>query len=192
MIVTKRLDLPLLADELAAALVIVNGLGTFTDEAGTNLHTYAPADGAVIDVPPEAGPVVDAHVAPPLLGEFADAAQVYAIARTTDDQAHEVFRFPCEERRRYTANLTISGVDAASFVSRDMEGRFVWKRITGNAIMVGITVVSTLGEAGSASWAPNALPEGTDIVFTVKGAAGRTIDWLLVGEVDVYAPGGLA
>ena len=191
MLVTKRIDSPLLQRELAAAGIVVPGIGTTPADAGqTNVFTYDPS-GESIDLPPAAQPVLDAHVAPPPLGDFADAAVVHAITRTTDDVAKEVFRFSCDVKRRYTASLTISGVDAANFVSRDMEGRFVWKRNTGNAIMVGITVVSSLGEAASNTWAPNALAAGTDIVFTVKGAAGRTIDWLLQGSVGVYAPDGL-
>ena len=58
--------------------------------------------------------------------------------------------------------------------------------------MVGITVVSDIHDTAAASWVPNALPSGTDIVFTVQGAAGRTIDWLLVGRVGGYAPAGRA
>lgn len=61
MLVTKRLDLSLLLAELAAASVVVNGLGAFPDEQGrTNLHTYD-QEGAVAEMPPEAVPVVDAH-----------------------------------------------------------------------------------------------------------------------------------
>lgn len=195
MLVTKPLDLPLLGRELTAAGVPYNGLGTSgATEAAPNdqdLHTFA-ADGMPTELPPAAGPVVDAHVAPPPLGDFATASEVHALTQTTDDVPREVFRFPCAQRRRYQASLTISGIDRANFVSRDMDGRFVWKRVTGNAVMVGITVVSTLGEAASSSWAPNAVASGTDIVFTVRGAAGRTIDWLLQGSIGVYAPEGLA
>lgn len=143
----------------------------------------------------EVDAVVEAHVPqpiPPPITEFLRSVLVDAQIRTTDDQPHEVFRFPTEQLRRYRADLIINGIDAGNFVSKVMEGRFVWKRTTGaNALMVGITVVSDIGDPAAAAWAPNALPQGADIVFTVKGAAGRTIDWLLTGTVDVYAPGGL-
>jgi len=189
--VTKRIDLGLLADELDAASVPHNGLGLDGTDTDGELYTYTTdVPAAPAELPAAAVPVVDAHVAPPLLIQYAGAREVHALTRTTDALDHEVFRFPCEQHRRYTANLTISGIDAGNFVSRDQEGRFVWKRVTGNAVMVGITMVSNLGEAASSSWAPNALPQGTDIVFTVRGAAGRTIDWLLVGQVSVYSPAG--
>lgn len=194
MIVTKRLDLPLLSQQLTATGVPHTALGTSVPEPSPatpgDLFTYD-ATGAPVELPPEAGPVVEAHVAPPLLIEYVRSVAVDTQTVTTDDQPHEVFRFPCEQLRRYRSDMRISGIDAGNFVSREMEGRFVWKRTTGNAIMVGITIVSTLGEAASSSWAPNALPDGTDVVFTVKGAAGRTINWVLQGDVEVYAPGGL-
>lgn len=117
--------------------------------------------------------------------------EIKAQVRTTDDVPLEVFRFPCDPKHRYRASLACSGIDAVSGVSRDLEGRFVWKRATGNAVMVGVTVVSTLGEAASSSWAPAATASGTDVVFTVKGAVGRTVDWLLRGIVDAFAPEGL-
>lgn len=60
--VTKAIDLPMLATELAAAAVVVNGLGTTgaLESDDYDVHTYD-AEGASIDLPPEAAPVVDAH-----------------------------------------------------------------------------------------------------------------------------------
>jgi hypothetical protein len=127
---------------------------------------------------------------PPLI-VYDDTVAVKAQARTTDDVPLEVFRFPTVAKHRYEASLRVSGIDAGSFASKVMEGRFVWKRATTVATVTGITVVSDLHDAAAAAWAPNCLPSGTDIVFTVTGAAGRTIDWLLKGSVDVFAPDGL-
>jgi hypothetical protein len=194
--VTKRIDLRLLEKELAEALVSVNSLGMAFDAPGAvdgELFTYAPNEDSVLmpaEMPPEAQPVVDAHIAPPLLVEYAGSQPVDAFVTTTDDQPHEVFRFPCAERRLYKASLEITGIDRANFVSLSQEGRFVWKRATGNAIMVGITVVSSLPASGAPAWQASASVSGTDVVFTVRGAAGRTIDWMLVGTVGAYAPGG--
>lgn len=189
--VTKRVDLGLLHTQLTAAGVIVPTVSRTGTDTDGDLWTFDAA-GAVIDLPPEARPVVDAHVAPPQLVEFTGSTAVHALVRTTDATPLEVFRFPCDQKRLYQANLTISGIDATSFACKALEGRFTWKRLTANAIMVGLTVVSDIHDTAAASWAPNALPSGTDIVFTVQGAAGRTIDWLLVGAVGVYAPAGLS
>jgi hypothetical protein len=192
MIVTKPLDLGLLTEEMTAASVPHNRL--LTVETGVpgevNLLTYD-EDGQPTELPPEAIPVVAAHVAPPRVIEYASQTSVEAIARTTDATPLEVFRFPCTTKHLYRANLRISGVDAGNFASKIMEGRFTWKRPAAVAVVVGLTVVSDIHDTVAASWLPNYAAQGTDVVFTVQGAAGRTIDWLLVGEVDAYAPEGL-
>jgi len=181
----KRIDLDLLQTELASAAIVVPALGLFEDD----VFTYDP-EGGQVDLPPDAQPVVDAHVAPPPLTQYAGSTTVHAITRTTDAAPHEVFRFPCEQVRMYEATMTIRGVDAGNFVSKRMVGEFMWKRTTGNAVVVGITVVSDIKDSAAASWVPNCLPSGTDVVFTVQGAAGRTIDWYLDGDVGTYAPAG--
>lgn len=67
MIVTKRLDLTLLEQQLLAAGVVFRHLATVStliDTPGVvNLLTYN-MEGMLIELPPEAVPVVDAHVAP--------------------------------------------------------------------------------------------------------------------------------
>jgi hypothetical protein len=190
--VSKRIDQTRLHRELDAAAVPVAGLIVVGADPNAPLEqdVLQPGpDGLPMELPPEARPVVDAHVAPPPLGAFADAAQVHAIVRTTDAVPLEVFRFPCEQRRMYEASMTIRGVDATSFACKRMVGEFVWKRVTGGAVVVGITVVSDIHDTATASWAPSCAASGADVVFTVTGAAGRTIDWLLTGPVGA-TPGG--
>jgi hypothetical protein len=188
-----RLDLPLLESELVTAGIAVTMLGTTgaleTDDY--EVWTFDTA-GDLLDLPPAAQPVVDAHQAPPLVVEHAGVIPVDAIVRTTDASPLEVFRFPCAEQRLYEGTLVIRGIDAGTFAVKRMVGEFVWKRLAGNAIVVGITVVSDIHETAAAAWAPNCLPDGTDVVFTVAGVAGRTIDWYLSGTIGAYAPGGLA
>lgn len=188
--VTKRIDPGLLQQELDAASVPVAGLGCTGTETDGELFTYD-ANGAIIDLPPDAVPVVDAHVAPPLVTEYAGQTDVAAIVRTTTATPLEVFRFPCEAKHLYRANLRISGIDAGNFVSLVQEGRFVWKCLTVNAILSGITVVSQIPATMPTGWATNCFPDGPDLVFTVQGAAGRTVDWLLSGDIGRYAPEGL-
>jgi hypothetical protein len=144
---------------------------------------------------PNVEALIDAHApvapAPPLI-QFVRSITVDARVRTTNDVALVVFTFPTEAKHRYEAALTISGIDAGNFASKVMEGRFVWKRATTAAAVTGITVVSDIHDSAAAAWAPNCLPSGTDVVFTVKGAVGRTIDWLLVGQIQAWAPEGLS
>jgi hypothetical protein len=157
---------------------------------GQQIELWVPDDAPEPDI----DAVIAAHTNPPVppaVIEYAEQRAVEAMLRTTDDQAHEVFRFPCQARSVYRANLRITGIDAQSGATKIMEGRFGWKRPTTTAVMVGVTVVSDIADAAAASWQPSAVAQGTDIVFTVKGAAGRTIDWLLVGELGRYAPEGL-
>jgi hypothetical protein len=129
--------------------------------------------------------------ADPLPIVYASAPAVEARLRTTDATAHEILRYPLAARHVYQASLTISGVDAASGATKVMEGRFMFKRPSTAAVMGGVTVVSDIRDAAAAAWAPSAAAQGTDVVFSVVGAAGRTIDWLLVGTVGTYAPDGL-
>lgn len=182
-------DLPLLHQELTAAGVLVPALGT-SDHQLEHVHTYDAA-GYPAPLPVAADPVLAAHRAPPLVTEFAGSTDVSAIVRTTDAAPLEVFRFACAVRHLYHASLTISGIDATSGAAKLMEGRFVWKRLAGAAIISGLTVVSDIHDAAAASWLPNYAASGTDVVFTVQGAAGRTIDWLLQGQVGAYAPDGI-
>jgi ribosomal protein L35AE/L33A len=188
--VTKRVDLVQLGHELDAATVPHNGLGLSGTETDGDLYTFT-ATGEAEELPPAAVPVVDAHVAAPRLIEFASRVEVHAIVRTTSASVLEVFRFACDVKHVYQSTLTISGVDAANGATKIMEGRFGWKRWAAGAVVMGVTVVSDIHDAAAAAWAPNFHVETNEVVFTVQGAAGRTIDWLLVGSVDAYAPTGI-
>jgi hypothetical protein len=194
MIVTKPIDLGLLHQELAAASIVVSGLGLSGTLPETpdeqELYTYD-GDGQPAELPLAAVPIVDAHVAPPRPIDYAHQQDVSAIARTTDATPVEIFRFPCMARHVYRANLRLSGVDATNGTTRITEARFAWKRPATTAMMIGTTVVSNLADAGAASWTQSATAVGTEIVFSVTGAAGRTVDWLVVGEIGTYAPEGL-
>jgi hypothetical protein len=146
----------------------------------------------VVDLTPEeeAQKAADEAAAALAAVRYTGQTTVDARLRTTDDVAVEVFRFPTETKHLYQASLTVSGIDATNGVSKLMEGRFVWKRPGASAVMVGVTVVSDIHDAAAASWTPAAAAQATDIVFTVKGAVGRTIDWALGGQVSHFAPEG--
>jgi hypothetical protein len=149
--------------------------------------------GELREATPEEQELIEADRAAAALAavRYAGQTPVDAQVRTTDATPTEVFRFPASERHLYQASLTVSGIDAGSFVTKVMEGRFVWKRLTADAIVVGITVVSDIHNTAAAAWAPNCQPSGSDIVFTVQGASGRTVDWYLSGSVSAFAPDGL-
>jgi hypothetical protein len=184
----KRVDLPRLGAELAAAGVAVNGLG----QTGDELHQYT-ADGAPIDIPPEGYPIVDAHTPPPRTVDYAGTLAVDTVTRTTDDQPLEVFRFPTEQRHVYRATFALTAVDAVSGAVKDSEARMVFKRLASSVVQVGTTVVlSTAQDAAASSWAIVAGVVGTDFTISVRGAAGRSIDWLLTGSIGAYAPSGAA
>jgi len=190
--VTKPIDLVLLASELATAGVTVDGLGLDPLGGGSSdLHTFD-ADGASAEMPPGSAPVVDAHVAPPRVVDFAGQVDVTAKVRTTDATPVEIYRVHCDAQRVYQSTLTLIGIDAGNGAAKSMEGRFVHKRISANAVQVGaIVILADIHDTAAASWSPNATVSGTDVVFTVAGAAGRNIDWIMGGSIITYAPGGL-
>jgi len=184
----KRVDLPLLQTELTAANVLVLGLGTYDDQ----LHTYDEL-GAIIDMPPEAQPVVDAHVAPPLVVEYAGAVAVDALVRTTDDVPKEVFRFVSVPKHVYKATFEMMAVDATSGATRNTEAKMTFKRTASALTQVGTTSIPyNAPDTATTSWAILPTVDGTDLVISVKGATGRTVDWLLKGSIGEYAPEGLA
>jgi hypothetical protein len=120
---------------------------------------------------------------------YAGLLNVHATARTTDATPVEIYRLAAQQQHVYQSTLTLIGIDSVSFATKSMEGRFVHKRLSANALQVGaITVLSDIHDTAAASWAPNALPSGTDVVFTVAGAAGRTIDWIMTGQIVFFAP----
>jgi len=189
-----RVDLPLLAQQLTAAGVSFNGLGA-EDNMLEKVHTWStdPVVTKIIPLPPEADPVLAAHVAPPLVTEYAGTVQASGVVRTTDAAMHEVFRFPTQTGCVYRATFSIIAVDAGDSTTKDAEARIVFKRPTTGLAQVGTTqVLSTAQDANASTWQIRAQPSGTDLIIGVSGAAGRTIDWILAGTVVTYAPGGLA
>jgi hypothetical protein len=113
--------------------------------------------------------------------------------RTTDAAPLEAFRFPTDPKRVYRLTLRITGIDAGNGTTRDTEARVVFKRPAGTVSQVGATaVLSNFQDAAASTWAILPSLDGTNVVVSVQGAAGRTIDWLMVGSVGAYAPEGIA
>jgi hypothetical protein len=192
--VTKRLDLRLLQSELTAAAVVVNGLGhTGTDTDG-EVFTY---DGLLaVELPAGGAAVVDAHTAPPPVVEYAGAVPAEAVVRTTDGAPKEIFRFTTHPKHVYRAMLNMTAIDAGSGTTKDSAVHMTFKATATAIVQVGATGtlynVQDAGTGGAGTWVIASSFQFPDLVITVTGAAGRTIDWLLAGSVAGYSPEGLA
>jgi hypothetical protein len=182
----KRVDLYQLQAELAAAGIIVAALNTGGDE----LQTYD-AQGAIIPLPLEAAPVVDAHMPPPPIVGAVAVNPVTRRIRTTDATPSEVYRATLALLTGYWAGFRLVGIDAGNGTMRVISASIVAKRLGAGALLVGAPVViANHADAAAAAWAITASVSGNDFVITVTGAAGRTIDWLLSGDIVAFTPGG--
>ena len=190
--VTKRIDLELLGQELTAAGVPVNGLGhTGTDTDG-EVYTYTTdVPGDATELPPEAFPVVDAHVAPPPVYEYAASVPIDVVKRTADDTPTEIWRLASAARHQYAATLVFMATDEATFAVKRTDMVYVWKRDTGSPVLVGEAPIANTDEQGSAGWDVAADVDGDDLVVRVVGGRTSTVDWLVRGRVELFAPGGL-
>jgi hypothetical protein len=113
--------------------------------------------------------------------------------RTTDDQPLEVFRFPTSPKHIYRATFSMAAIDAGSGATKDAEARMTFKRTQAAVVQVGATaLLYNAPDPATTGWAIQPGIDGTDFTISVKGAAGRAVDWMLTGTVGVYAPEGLA
>ena len=184
----KRIDLHRLAREMTAGGIPHGELALM----GTVLLTVDAAGVTTNDWPTGAVAVVDAHSPPPPLVNYAGSEVLASQERTTDDVVHEILRIPTEQRHVYVTELSMTAIDAVSGATKRASAVLTFKRLAAALAQVGSTVAgATMQDAVASSWRINAIPDGTDLVITVQGAAGRTIDWLLAGTIGRYAPGGL-
>ena len=193
--VTKPIDLVLLAQELATAGVVVGPLSkTGTDDDGELWQGVAEQPGwpmFPIDLPPEAQPVVDAHVAPPPVYEYARTVPVEAVVRTTTDAPTEVWRLTSATKHQYAATFVFMATDEATAACKRTDIVYVWKRDTAAPTLVGEAPISNVDEQGSAGWDVAADVDGDGLVVRVVGGRTSTVDWLVRGRVELFAPGGL-
>lgn len=194
-VVQKPIDPRQLQDELVAAGVAIPGIGTAGrppyETGDKTVYTYD-AEGAAADLPPAAIPVLDAHTAPPRVFDYVETQEVAARLTTTDATFREVYRLKTVAQTMYRATFSMSAIDAASFDAKDSQARLVFKRTATQLLQVGATIaLGTAQDAAATSWAIAAQASGTDLVIGVRGAAGRTIDWILAGDVASFAPSGL-
>lgn len=137
----------------------------------------------------DAGNTPDPADPPPVA--YAASLAADARIRTTDATPAEVYRRTLAQLTGYAAVLTLLGVDAGNGAVRMIRASIVAKRLANGAALVGTPVViANHTDTGTATWAITAAANGNDFVVTVTGAVGRTIDWLLSGDVRSFTPGG--
>lgn len=126
---------------------------------------------------------------PPLT--YAGSLPVESRIRTTDATVTEVYRRTLAPLTGYAAILNLLGVDAGNGAVRMIRASIVAKRLGGSALLVGAPVVlANHADVAASTWAITAAVGGNDVVISVTGAAGRTIDWLLSGDVHSFTPAG--
>lgn len=122
---------------------------------------------------------------------YDDSLTIRARLRTTNATPTELYRATLASLTGYRASLTLIAVDAGNGAVRTIEARITAKRLNAGAVLVGSpVVVSDQQDAGTAAWGIAAAVNGNDFVVTVTGAAGRSVDWLLSGEVTSFSPSG--
>jgi len=189
--VTKRIDLEALQRELAAAAVPTSGLGKSGTDQDGEVYTYD-AGGGIIDLPAEATPVVNAHTAPPRIVEHVETRAVEAVTSTTDGAFHELWRLPTAPKHTYRAMLELRATDRSDGTTKAQQAVLVFKGLASTVTQVGsTTVLWSAQDAAATGWAIQVQTQSTELVFGVRGAAGKTVDWSISGDLVVFSPEGL-
>lgn len=126
---------------------------------------------------------------PPLV--FTENGQISGSVRTTDATPTEVYRLALLPLTGYTGTVVLIGVDTGNGAVRVIRASFAVKRLNAGALSVGTPVViASHADAAASTWQIAASVSGDDALVTVTGAAGRTIDWSLSGEMTSFTPAG--
>lgn len=189
--VTKRIDLVLLGTELTTAGVPHNGISKIGTDTDADLFTVDQA-GALVDLPPEAAPVVDAHTAPPRFVDYARTERFEAKSVTSDATAHELWRTTLPPQTAYLFTASVVGVDRGNGAALRFEAKYSVKRLNAGVVQIGTPAVDCdQRDTAAASWTVSPSMAGNDVILRVTGAAGRTIDWIFTADAALYAPAGL-
>jgi hypothetical protein len=128
---------------------------------------------------------------------FQEGQAISDQARTVGTTPVEIFRATLAQLTAYRARLVLLAVDSGNGAYASLERVVSVERLGAGAVnlLTTDTVVQRMTNAaavtaGVASWAVTVTTSGNDIVVTVTGAAGRTVDWGLSGEFVRYTPGG--
>lgn len=113
------------------------------------------------------------------------------VIRTTDATPTEVYRATLKPITGYDGILTLRGIDTGNGAIKIIRASVCVKRLNAGALMVGNPIVfATHPDTGAPAWTIAANVAGNDFVVTATGAAGRTIDWRLTGDIETFTPGG--
>lgn len=188
MIVNKPVELTLLEQEMNAAQVPINGLGSRPVPGGTEVFTYS-STGVPVEIPASGIPVVNAHVAP-TPGRY-DARTFIKEAHTTDGTP-AVVTFPVAENTGYIGTVYVLGVQDVSPFNRRTERKAVMvARRTANAVLDGQEDLHTPFIRGSSAWTVVLGVSGPNVTVTLTGVVGVTIDWTIWGEFFRFNKDGL-
>lgn len=193
--VTKRINMPQLQRELdAAGVAIPNGLGWHGTDTDGEVYTFTnDVPGAATELPAAAVPVVNAHVAPPVVSEYAQHVEQAFVTTSSGSAWKEIARLPCDPSRIYLGSINLIGVDPGPFAAKSRLDRWLWKRLaTGGAVIVGSSQLSEISDGGLTGLDLRLVATGNDVVIQVKGANNQNVSWLVRLDVVTYALGGLS
>jgi len=123
---------------------------------------------------------------------YVDTVGQDAYVRTADGNFHELWRIPTTPKHVYVGQFRLTAVDAGDGTTKASQAIITFKATAAALAQVGSTVALwSCQDAGATGWAIQAQPQGTELVFGVRGAAGRTIDWRLAADLEEFAPEGL-
>lgn len=131
-------------------------------------------------------------LAPTPIVSYSDVIPFYIRLRTTDGAGHEIWRLTLDTRVGCFAIASVIAVDSGNGNVYTQRFAFSIKRLNGAAILIGAqSITPAMQDVGTTTWSVVALVSGNDFVVNVAGATGRTIDWMVRGEMTRFGPNGL-
>lgn len=164
--------------------------------AGNDSLVYDHGAGAYV---PITEPAVQAAIAadevnaaaPPEV-RYTGQVRLESRVQTTSALPAELFRRTLATMTAYSAMIEVVGVDNGNGACRATKISILVKRLSGDAILVGVpAVIANHADAAATAWTVNTLVGGPEFVITVAGAAGRTINWFARLLIDSFTPGGV-
>lgn len=112
--------------------------------------------------------------------------------QTTNATPMQLASFPLNQpNTQYVAHFRLFAVDTGNGNRRYIEATVVATRLGAGALLDGTTVhVDTSNGATAAAWAAVTSASGNNILITITGQAGRTLQWFLEGNYRRFNPVG--